>query len=171
MAIIAHWKDNTNFFNNLNAQNCYDELINLGNQLNINTYKEIPNQEVVDFARNNKTSELHNAFEWNDSVAAEAFRRHTAKNLKNCLYTYTLENPQVELKDSDEKRVEVPLFINPGHKDVKSHVATTIVMSNTDLRKSTLEKALSELKGFEKRYYFLSELAQVFEAINNVKIP
>ena len=172
MAIIAHWKENTfSSFTKLNAQNCYDELVTLGNTLNISQYQEVPNQDVVDYARNNTNSELHNAFEWNDFEAAEAFRRHTAKNLKNALYTYKLESPQVEMDDQEGEPLEIPLFINPGHKNVKGHVTTQFVMSDSTLRQATLDKALAELKSFEKRYAFLTELATVFQAINSLNIP
>ena len=165
--IKAIWKKNVySSFSSLDAQSCYDELMIIAN----NNNSEVPNQEVVDYARNNPNSELHKAFNWNDAEAAEAFRRHTAKNLKNSLYTIELEIPQVSISKNDEP-IEIPLFLNPGSNTVKNHMPTEIVMCKPDLHKSTLEKALRELQGFQKRYSFLTELSAVFQAIAQVKIP
>jgi hypothetical protein len=165
--IKAVWKkDCYGSFSKLNAQSCYDELMIIAN----NNNSEIPNQEVVDYARSNPGSELHKAFNWNDAEAAEAFRRHTAKNLKNSLYTFELENPQVSISNNEEQK-EIPLFLNPSSDTVKNHVPTEIVMSKTDLHKATLEKALRELQGFQQRYSFLKELSAVFQAINSINIP
>ena len=165
--IKAVWKkDCYGSFSKLNAQSCYDELMIIAN----NNNSEIPNQEVVDYARNNPSSELYKAFNWNDAEAAEAFRRHTAKNLKNSLYTFELENPQVSISNNEEQK-EIPLFLNPSSDTVKNHVPTEIVMCKTDLHKATLEKALRELQGFQQRYSFLIELSAVFQAIAQVKIP
>jgi len=167
MAIKVVWKKDS-FFRNLNAQNCYDELITISSHNNL---QDIPNQDVVDYARNNANSELHKAFNWNDKEAAEAFRRHTAKNLKNSLYTFELENPQVSITNSVDDQVLIPAFLNPGTDNVKNHMPTEIVMVNKDLRKATLEKALRELQGFQQRYSFLTELEAVFKAISQVNIP
>ena len=167
MAIVAHWKkDCYGGFSKLSAQDCYDELMNISS----GTLKEISNQDVVDYARINVDSELHKAFNWNDAEAAEAFRRHTAKNLKNSLYTFELENPQVSISNDDEQK-EIPLFLNPESNTVKNHMPTEIVMRKSDLHKATLEKALRELQGFQQRYSFLTELSAVFQAINSINIP
>lgn len=166
--IKAVWKkDCYGNFSKLNAQSCYNELMIIAN----NNNSEVPNQEVVDYARNNPNSELHKAFNWNDAEAAEAFRRHTAKNLKNSLYTFELENPQVSMLNNNKGQTEIPLFLNPGSDTVKNHVPTQIVMSKADLHKAMFEKALQELQGFQKRYSFLTELSAVFQAIAQVKIP
>lgn len=166
MAKIAHWKKGTySGFTKLDPQKCYEELKTLPNASD--NLQRIPNQCVVDFAKNNPQSELYNAFDWDDANCANAFRKHVAKNLKNSLYTFELENPQVKTVDCKEIK-EIPLFINPGKKGESDHMPTEIVMSNKDLRQSTLEKALRELENFKKRYGFLKELEGIFSAIDNI---
>ncbi len=167
--IKAVWKrDSGGYFKELNAQDCYEELEIIKSN---NAKGEIPNQEVVDYARNHPTSELYKAFNWNDFEAAEAFRRHTANNLKNCLCTFEIETPQVRITNENDVPQEIPLFINPSSKKVKNHVPTEIAMSKPDLRKATLEKALRQLQAFQRKYHFLKELDVVFQAISKVNIP
>ena len=162
--IKAVWKKNNNErFSKLDAQSCYDELMVIAN----NNNNEISNQKVVDYARDNPDSELHKAFNWNDAEAADAYRRETARTLKNSLYTFELDSPQVSLKDNKE----IPLFLNPGSDDARNHMPTEIVMSKPDLHQATLKKALGELNSFKYRYSFLTELSGVFKAIDEINIP
>lgn len=170
MAIIAHWKKDTiGTFKKLDAQSCYDEIRSIGTA-HSSSFEDVSNQEVVDFARNNPKSELHKAFEWDDKKAAEIYRRATAKDLKNHLYTYKLENPQVSSSQL-QTAVEIPLFLNPGCKDLNNHAPTEIVLSQPTLRQATVNKALSELRSWQNRYSYLDELKQVFDAISQISIP
>jgi hypothetical protein len=169
--IVAEWKDDTySEYKKLNAQQIYDELRNLGKSLRL-PFEQVPPQEAVDFARNNPQSEWYKVFEWNDSVAAEAYRRRQYGAVKGSIITFELKNPQVEVLDKKEKQMPIPLYINPRHKDVSNPVPTEIVMMEPDLRRSTLEQALKELNAFKAKYHFLKELSKVFEAINQVNIP
>lgn len=163
MAIIAEWrKDTYSNFKKCDAQKVYDELRVIGKN---NPLESVSNQEFVDYARANPQSESHKLFEWNDSIAAEAYRRSTAKNAKNALITYELDCPQVSITDSNDRKIEIPLFINPGDDSLNAHAPTEIVMQKQDLRISALHKALDELNSFSKRYHYLSELNNVFIAI------
>lgn len=174
MAIVTTWKKGT--FSNLaklNAQTIYDEFRSIAVAHN-HPYEMLPNQDIVDFARANPNSESYKIFEWNDTIAAESYRRRQANTAKNSLVTFELENPQVSIKNNENVKLEIPAFINPSSDQVKNHAPTEIVMSKPDLRKAALEKALSELNSFQKRYAFLTELANVFDAItkaNQINIP
>lgn len=171
MAIIAKWKKDTySELKKLDAQIIYNELRDIGKN---NLYEQVSNQEVIDYARNNPNSELYKAFEWRDSVAAENYRKDQARSIKNSLVTFELENPQVKLVNNDTV-IEINAFTNPSANNLKNHAPTEIVMSKPDLRKAALEKALRELNSFKERYAYLTELADVFEAIlqaNKVNIP
>lgn len=170
MAIMPNvsWKKEAySEYKKMNAQTVYTELRNIGKN---NPFEQIPNQDIVDFARANIQSELHKGFNWNDFEAAEAYRRDQARHIKNSLVTFELTQPQVKIVEQ-ETIIEIPAFINPGHDKLKEHAPTEIVMVQPELRKATLEKALKELQAFQKKYHYLNELAKVFDAINQVNIP
>lgn len=168
--MVAEWKDDAySEYKKLNAQQIYDEMRNLGKSLGM-SFEQVPPQKMVDFARNNPQSEWYKVFEWDDSIAAEAYRRRQYGNVKGSIITFEIKNPQVEVLDKKENPMPIPLYINPRHKEVNNPVPTEIVMMEPELRKSTLEQALKELNAFKAKYHFLKELSKVFEAINEVNI-
>lgn len=109
-------------------------------------------QELLEKARD-VSSELHKCFEWNDSVAAEKYRLQQARGvLVNLVY-------KTEKKDAEPIRY---LQITT-QKNV--YQPTKMFLVQEDEYQNLLKRAKSELESFKKRYHTLSELQEVFEAI------
>lgn len=123
-------------------------------------YKEIGDtcitpEEVLEKARNKK-SELHKCFEWDDSVAAEKYRLEQARTVIRMLVIKTEdkeEQPQRVFQISSQKNEYQPI---------------KFFMQNKDEYQKLLERAKDELKAFKNRYKSLSELEEVFDAIDNL---
>ena len=101
---------------------------------------------------------LHAEFEWNDSVAAEEYRKHQARNVIGSI---------IEVISPDV--VPTRAFFNIVRREANYESIHTII-TDEDKRQALLSKALSELRAFEAKYSTLSELCAVFDAIRNVEV-
>ena len=99
---------------------------------------------------------LHKEFEWDDSIAAEAFREQQARHIINSIEIVR------------EEREPVRAFFTIERTDPQYHHVETI-MRQADSRQALLMTALAELKAFERKYAQLTELAAVFEAIDDLE--
>lgn len=109
-------------------------------------------QELLEKARD-VNSELHKCFEWNDSIAAEKYRLQQARGvLINLVY-----------KEKESKVEPVRMFQITTQKNVYQPTVQFLVQE--DEYQNLLKRAKSELESFKKRYHTLSELQEVFEAI------
>lgn len=109
-------------------------------------------QELLEKARD-VNSELHKCFEWNDSIAAEKYRLQQARGvLVNLVY-------KTEKKDAEPIRY----FQITTEKSTYQH--TVSFLKQEDEYQALLKRAKCELESFKKRYHTLSELQEVFEAI------
>jgi hypothetical protein len=116
--------------------------------------------DVVKFARNPKTA-LHKRFEWDDTKAAEQYRLQQAGHLIRC-YVIQME--------SSDKIVKVRAFQSlPSMRGGHEYQKTEDILSNSSWRKEMLETALAELGAFRKKYEILSELSEVWRAMDSVK--
>lgn len=106
---------------------------------------------------------LHKEFEWDDAKAAESYRREQAR-LMICNLTITIE------KDDDEpKEVRAWYSLQPGYRtNSEPYVSTVRILSDDDQRAMLLAKAKSEMKAFRYKYSQLTELANVFKAMEEV---
>ena len=112
-------------------------------------------KNLVDISRP-EDAPLHNAFEWNNTIAAEQYREEQARKIIRSL---------VIVK---EDREPVRMFFNLVRKDPEyKHI--DVIMRDADDREKLLQLALRELETFKKKYETLTELASVFEAIDQVK--
>lgn len=98
---------------------------------------------------------LHNEFEWNDSIAAEAYRENQARHIINCIEIVR------------EEKEPVRAFFSISRAESEYHHVDAI-MKEEDKRQALLKQALSELVSFERKYRQLEELAAVFAAIDEV---
>lgn len=96
---------------------------------------------------------LHNAFEWNDGVAAEAWREQQARHIINCL---TITHEKVE---------PVRAFFKIERTETTYQSIDTILQSKSDTDK-LLDMALRELEVFRKKYNSLRQLTGLFYAID-----
>lgn len=137
----VYWKVNGIF--KADANKGYSEMLEI---------KEITPQSVLERARDKK-SELHKCFEWNDNVAAEAYRKQQAGNIIRMLYVVPREEeaPTVRVLSRTSETVYQP---------------TRLFVKNQNEYEDLLKRALSELESFKRKYSTLSELEQVFEQID-----
>ena len=109
-------------------------------------------QELLEKARD-VNSELHKCFEWNDSIAAEKYRLQQARGvLVNLVY-------KTEKKDAE------PIRYFQITTEKNTYQPTVSFLKQEDEYQALLKRAKCELESFKKRYYTLSELQEVFEAI------
>lgn len=118
--------------------------------------------DVVDAARPDD-SPIHSQFEWDDDTAAEQWRLHQARNLINAV---VISYP-VGSREQVEHRVFVSLSTD-RQKDAEGYRLMTDVMSDVGHRSQLLADAKRDMIGFKSRYRTLTELADVFAAIDHV---
>lgn len=117
--------------------------------------------DVVEAARPEE-SPLHSQFEWNDDEAAEQWRLHQARNLINVVVSVVFPPGSREPR---EHSTFVSLSTD-RHKGGAGYRVMTEVLSDEQHRAQLLADAKRDMIGFKSRYRELSELADVFSAID-----
>lgn len=105
---------------------------------------------VVDVARDRKNP-LHRHFEWDDEVAAEAFRLDQARSLIRCIHVAS---------DDTESGV-ARAFLSIREKDGTSYRSISDVLSSADLQQRVLAQAEKDLLAFESRYQSLQDVCEL----------
>ena len=145
----AEWKINGVF--KADASLVADEIQSIGST--------VTTGDLVEFARNNKESELHKCFEWNNDIAAEKYRKHQAGKVIRLLV--------VNGKSESDKEIRgVRLFVNTEHNGKYKQIQN--VFKVPDEYSKLLHRAKEELKAFANRYEKLSELETVVQAIREL---
>ena len=99
---------------------------------------------------------LHAAFEWDDAIAGEEWRRHQARNLIGALIIVTEpEKPSVRGFYKIESR-------SGGYEAIGT------ILKTESKYAALLKTAKSELTNFARKYRSLTELTPVFDAIRLV---
>ena len=98
---------------------------------------------------------LHKDFEWDDTVAAQEYRKMQGRHIINSLIIV----PEVE-----EKEPIRAFFKIETHENTYTPIQTIIRCPTS--REILLMNAFAELKAFRKKYESLSELVKVFAAID-----
>jgi hypothetical protein len=116
-------------------------------------------EAVVADARK-KTSPFHDAFTWDDTVAAGLHRLTEAG--------YLIRNVVTVVQQEGGDR-EVRAFLPVTMEDVpddQRYVSIEVAMSNEDYRSQVLNQALSEMIALRRKYQDFQELARIFRAID-----
>lgn len=116
---------------------------------------------VVEIARS-EDHPLHPAFDWDDSSAAEKYREEQARGLLRLLV-------YVRVTESDPKPIRAIVHLGrPGSviAETDGYLPLTVVLSSDELRRRLLRQAQLEARSWQRRYAELSELADVFAAID-----
>ena len=104
---------------------------------------------------------LHSEFEWNDAVAAEEFRRTQARQI--------ICNLSIVIDEKKSEPVRAFFSLQSGfRKNTGTYEGTLTIMSDSDKRQKLLDNAKRELEAFKKKYELLTELSEVFAAIDSV---
>ncbi len=112
----------------------------------------------VDAARP-EDSPIHNAFEWDDSIAAE---RHRVEHGRRLIRTI-----KVVVNDKEHRAPAFLAVTRPeaGPGLTHGYVSTQIALTGRD-RESVLRDALAQLNALRRRFSALNELADVWEAVD-----
>lgn len=117
---------------------------------------ELTPERVVDAARP-EDHPLHPVFEWDDSLAAERWRRSQAGELIRSVVAVMPERPA-----SKPTRAFVSVKAHEG----PAYVPIRTAMADPDLRQQVLAGAMRELVSWRKRHKELEELADLFSQID-----
>lgn len=150
------WKPGTQF--SVDAKVAADTIRALQMKLGKDS---ITAQELLDNSRD-PDSPLHSCFEWDDSVAAEKYRRWQAAHVINSI--------TVTIKEDTMEPITTRLFINVqpvAPKKQGEFVGVNVVFNNPDYRNQVLSNALIELRNFQRKYQAYEELRGVFKAIDS----
>jgi len=108
----------------------------------------------------------HKAFEWNDAVAAERYRETQASYIIRSIVVKPETTTQPVRKFVSINR---PISEEMDENEPKqTYRAIETVVSDKSLRKQMLANAFAELAAFRRKYVTLSELADVFAAIDRI---
>lgn len=132
-----------------NAEKVYED---------IGQIEEKTPQNLVDYAEEHPDSELYKCFTWDDTKAANEYRKIEARQVLRLL-VYK-EDPVEE----DEKPIQIRVMqnVNKEYKPVRE------IVRNNDEYKELLKRAKAELAAFRERYKQLAELETVLEAIDEI---
>ena len=103
--------------------------------------------------------ELHKCFEWDDTIAAERWRKYQARQI--CCNLIIKE----ERDDGIKKKEHVPLrFVY--NNDGKSYKTVQTIFRNEDEYKKLLVSCQGELNAIKKKFSMLHEFDAIWELIN-----
>lgn len=98
---------------------------------------------------------LHDEFEWDDAVAAEAYREDQAR--------YIIRSLCIKSEKADQTPVRAFFTIaSPEYEPV------FVIIKDEDKRTALLAQAIKELQAFQQKYDSLRELQTVFAAIETL---
>ena len=115
--------------------------------------KEKTPQNIVDYAEKHPKSELHKCFTWDDTKAANEWRKFEARQV-------------VRLLVFEDENEEEPTKVRVLQKTADEYKPVTQIVRNEDEYKELLKRAKAELAAFKQRYKTLVELEAVLEAID-----
>lgn len=98
---------------------------------------------------------LHNEFTWDDTKAAESWRRQEAMMIIN----------SVEIRIENHEPVQAFVKISSAERN---YLQTSVLIRAKETRDILLENALRELQGIQRKYAAIAELADVFREIEKL---
>ena len=122
-------------------------------------------ERVYDDAKD-KASPLHEYFEWNNKVAADNYRMAQAHELLRFIHV-VITHDGVE----EEVRAFHNVVITHGDDQPgeRTYASLARVLSDDELRRQILVKAMREFEQWHKRYNQYQELAPIFQVYETVK--
>ena len=127
-------------------------------------FGSITPEQVVEKARN-KSNPMHKYFDWNNNTASEKYRLWQARCLINHI-TIVIKY------DGNIKEQKAFFSVNSEINDEeteKVYVTMEKALSEKDLRRQVLQKALDEIIYWKMKYNQYKELSEIFKAINKTK--
>lgn len=136
------WK-HPEFAKGTDAQRIYEEIGDT----------TISAEEIVEKAKDENT-ELHSYFEWDNEKAGALYRLEQARHLIANLVFVT------------ETEDEAPVRVFHISTEPKKYKPTKLILQQPDEYAALLKRAKDELYAFQRKYKSLSELEEVFSAID-----
>ena len=112
--------------------------------------------DVVDESRPEEAP-LHGCFEWDDRLAAEQYRQTQAQ--------FIIRSITTEVKTLSREPIEVRAFFRT---ETTGYQPIEVVMQTQSETEALLSAALGELRAFRRKYETLSQLSEVFRAIDQI---
>lgn len=122
------WKQESEFKNLADAELVQQEIDQIASQ---DVNGKCKNQALVDFARQNPSSETHKCMEWNDTVAGEKYRLHQAARIKDGIRTIVI--PEATETITHEEPVELEIKVATNHSlptPGEGHKSIEIILQN-----------------------------------------
>src|SRR6476469_473548 len=109
---------------------------------------------------------LHPAFEWDDTIAAEAYRVEQAGYIIRGLVVRPMNDP-----DAPPIRpiVSIVKEDDDGGKPTHYYTSTVFALSEPELRQQVLANALRDMQIFETKYSNLIEMSEVIKVMGRVR--
>lgn len=109
-----------------------------------------------------KSSPIHSYFDWDNTVAAQQWRKTQASELLRAVKVV------VRIKGGNEKKV-VRAFVRVSRPDEHSgdYVSMSRVLKRKDWKAELLEQAQADLRAFRDKYTDLQEVTGVIGAIDS----
>lgn len=147
-SVTAAWKPGFESLHKADAQLVAEEIASIG--------ESATPAQIVDKARDGST-ELHKCFEWCDDVAAEKYRLQQARQV-----VCHLVIRETIRKDRPPIRFMLQAKNGDGYEPTK------IIYKDPGKYQALLESVLRELVAIRNKHSNLSELEEVFSAIDDV---
>ena len=113
--------------------------------------KEIKPEQMVEYARTHPESELHKCYTWDDTKAAEKWRKQESRLIIDNLVV-------IQYHDEEKKSepVKVRIMYRTEEKPSAGYVHIGTIMSEEERYKGLLKVAKAELERFRDKYRALS---------------
>lgn len=148
ISVTAVWKPGFESLHKADAQLVAEEIASIG--------ESATPAQIVDMARDNGT-ELHKCFEWDDAIAAEKHRLDQARQVVRHL---------VIRETVKEDKPPIRFFFRP--ESGAGYQPTQVIVRNQDSYQALLKSAMRDLEALRAKYHSLTELEQVFDAIEEL---
>ena len=143
--ITSMWRPDVAFlYDGIDPQKVADEIVAIGDSATP--------EQIVEKAKDSST-ELHKCFTWNDTEAAEKWRKYEARKICCNLIIR-------EVFDDNKPPVRYLYKTDAGGYKPSKHIFT-----DTDEHQKLLAKAHGELKAFKVKYGMLQELDYICSLI------
>jgi len=116
--------------------------------------------KIIEEARS-VTNPLHDQLEWDDRIGGQENRRN---QLRRLIAAVRIVNPDSEGPETYKAFVNIQIGVQQSYYPIAE------ALSDKELRKKVLAKALKEAKAWEDRYSQYHELSEVFKAIQKVNV-
>lgn len=114
-------------------------------------------QALVDASRP-EDAPLHNEFDWNDTTAAESWRKQQARTMINCIV----------IRKEETQREPVRAFIRIEPAKPGTYVPVQVLLSTDDGKAALRKQAYSELCAFRSKYQAILAEIKAANELNDV---